>query len=81
MAKKTTTANNDREPMTTAVKQAIEQSGLTRYEICKQSGVTQAALSRFMNGVAGLSLATLDRLAPVLGLRIVVDRPKRRRAS
>lgn len=69
-------AENDREPLTAAVRAAIEQSGLSRYEVAKRSGVNEAALSRFMNGAAGLSLATLDRLAPVLGLRIVVDRPK-----
>lgn len=78
MAKRATKATSDREPMTTAVRLAIEQSELSRYEIAKRSGVTEAALSRFMNEVAGLSLATLDRLAPVLGLRIVVERPKRR---
>jgi transcriptional regulator with XRE-family HTH domain len=65
------------DPMTAAVRQAIEKSGLTRYEIAKLSGVTEASLSRFANGQRGLNLASLDRLAPVLGLRIEIDQPKR----
>ncbi len=60
-------------PISDAVRRAIEQSGLTRYEVSKVSGVQQASLSRFMTGERGLTTSTLDELAPVLGLRLVVD--------
>jgi transcriptional regulator with XRE-family HTH domain len=58
----------------------IADCGITRYELSKLTGVQQAALSRFMAGHVGLTLATLDRLAPVLGLKIVTTpqpRPKK----
>ena len=58
--------------ITEAVRRAIEESGLSRYAIAKASGVTQAALSRFVAGKRGLTTDTLDRLADVLGLEIVV---------
>jgi transcriptional regulator with XRE-family HTH domain len=53
------------------IRQVIESSGLSRYEICKQAGIDQAAMSRFMSGERGLSTSTLDKLADVLGLEIV----------
>lgn len=63
--------------MNDQVKQAVEQSGLTRYRICKLSGVSQGMLSRFMNGYTDMTLATLDRIAPVIGVSLVVRKPKR----
>lgn len=59
------------------VRQAIEQSGLSRYEISRISGVDQAILSRFMHGTCGLSTTSLDKLGPVLKLRIIVDPPSK----
>jgi len=53
------------------VRHEIKQSGLTRYEIAKQSGVEQSALSRFVSGERGLSTSSLDKLAAVLDLEIV----------
>jgi transcriptional regulator with XRE-family HTH domain len=55
---------------------AIQKSGLTRYEISKQSGVDQAALSRFVNGKQSLTLDKVDKLADVLGLKLVSNPPK-----
>ena len=61
------------------VKQAIDDSGLTRYRIAKDTGIDEAALSKFYNGQRGITTDTLDRLGEYLGLRIVVDRrPKRK---
>ena len=61
------------------VHRAILTSGLTRYRISQESGVEQAALSRFMAGKTSLTLTTLDRMADVLGLDLVVRKPKRKR--
>jgi len=59
------------------MRRAILESGLSRYRIAKESGVDHAALSRFMAGKVGLSLASLDRMADVLGLDLVARGPSR----
>jgi len=46
---------------------------MTRYELAQKSGVAEAVLSRFMAGKRGMTTDTLDRLAPVLGLRITAN--------
>jgi transcriptional regulator with XRE-family HTH domain len=53
------------------VRAAVDASGMSRYRICQEIGLTQGAMSRFMSGKGGLSLAMLDRLAALLGLEIV----------
>ena len=53
------------------IRQAVEASGLSRYRICKDAGIDQAAFSRFMAGKVGLSMPTVDALADVLGLDVV----------
>jgi transcriptional regulator with XRE-family HTH domain len=58
------------------LKDAISNSGLSRYALSCASGVEQSALSRFMSGERGLSLESAARLADVLGLEM---RPKRSR--
>jgi transcriptional regulator with XRE-family HTH domain len=55
------------------IRDAITASKLSRYRICADIGLSQAAMSRFMNGKGGLSLETVDRLADLLKLRVVVE--------
>jgi transcriptional regulator with XRE-family HTH domain len=50
----------------------ILSCGTSRYALARQVGVSESALSRFMAGKQGLTLATLDKLADVLGIEIVV---------
>ena len=38
----------------------IIKSGVSRYEISKQTGVSQAALSRFVLGHRGISVKAMD---------------------
>lgn len=52
---------------------AAGERGVTRYRISKETGVEQAALSRFVRGRQGLDLSSVDRLATYLGLRLVAD--------
>ena len=59
-----------RQTFSDEIRRAIEESGMSRYEICKRMGLDQAAMSRFMSGQAGMGLKTLDRLAAVLDLHI-----------
>ena len=64
--------------MTEQLRQAIEQSGQTRYAIWRATGIDQAQLSRFMVGERGLSLDAVDRLCAHLGLELqLVHKAKR----
>jgi len=60
--------------MTDQIRQAIDDSGLTRYRIALDTGIDESALAKFYNGHRGLSLDNVDRLFEYLGLRIVLDR-------
>jgi transcriptional regulator with XRE-family HTH domain len=57
------------------IRQAVDASGLSRYRICKELGIGEATMSRFMSGQGGLSMATLDVLADLLNLRVVTREP------
>ena len=59
------------------VRRAVDESGMSRYAICKAIGLEQATMSRFMAGKGGLLMTKLDELAELLDLYIVI-RPKRR---
>ena len=51
-----------------ALKQVIEQSGLSLLKISKGSGIEFASLSRFMSGERSLRLDKADELASFLGI-------------
>jgi transcriptional regulator with XRE-family HTH domain len=55
------------------LRDAIEQSGLTRYRIAKDSGIPESNLRRFIRGEMSIRLDKADRLAAYLGLRLVPD--------
>jgi hypothetical protein len=57
--------------LTDQLRQAIDDSGLTRYRISMETGIDQAVLSKFCLGQRGLSMESLDTLGKFLGLRIV----------
>jgi transcriptional regulator with XRE-family HTH domain len=63
---------------TDEIRRAIEESDLSRYRICKEIGIAQSLMSRFMSGRGGLSLDTLDRLAGLLDLHLAGNRPKKK---
>ncbi len=60
----------ERKRFSDQIRDAVNASGMSRYAICKAIGFSQAAMSRFMNGHAGVSLEILDKLAEVIGLEI-----------
>ena len=60
--------------MTDQVRQAIDNSGLSRYRIAQDTGIDESTLGKFFHGTRGLSLDNLDLLCKYLGLRIVMDR-------
>jgi transcriptional regulator with XRE-family HTH domain len=53
------------------IREAISACGTTRYALAKKVGIPESALSRFMAGKQGLTLATLDKLSDILGLEII----------
>lgn len=57
------------------IRAAVDGSGLSRYRIAKEIRVGEATMSRFMSRKGGLSMASLDRLAELLNLEILI-RPK-----
>ena len=63
--------------MSEQLRQAINTSQFSRYRISKETGVSQAALSRFMSGERSLTLDTVDVLADFLGLELVSKRKGR----
>jgi hypothetical protein len=53
------------------VRQAIKESGHTRYAISKATGIDQGQLSKLIHGQCGLGLDALERLAEFLGWEII----------
>jgi transcriptional regulator with XRE-family HTH domain len=64
------------EKFSNALRQAIVDSGMTRYRLAQRSGLTEPALSRFVRSKRKLSLDSVDRLMETLELEI---RPRRRK--
>lgn len=54
------------------LRQAILSSELSRYEMAKTIGVSEALLARFVRGTVGLSLRTADKLGHLLQLELRV---------
>ena len=61
------------------LRREVDASGLSRYRICRELGLAESTLSRFMSGERGLTMKCLDRLAALLDLHVVVGkRPKKK---
>ncbi len=56
---------------------AIEQSGQSRYEISRQTGVDQSVLHKIVNG-GGCSVQTLEILCEYLELELVQKKRKKK---
>jgi len=59
------------------IRRAIAESGVSRYEISKRTGIEQSVLSRFMNGRVGFTLETLDALADYLQFSLTSKGPRK----
>jgi transcriptional regulator with XRE-family HTH domain len=55
------------------LRQVIQDSGLSRYQICKLTGMDPSHLHRFVHGTGRLTNDTIDRIGDALRLRLVVD--------
>ena len=58
------------------IRDAIDDSGKSRYRISHESEIDESALAKFYNGHRGLSMDALDRLAVYLGIRVTLEPPK-----
>ena len=71
-----------REKLSDQIRRAVDGSGLSRYRICKEVGILQSVMSRFMNGQGMLSMERLDLLADLLDLNITTGkRPTTRKGK
>ena len=61
--------------MIETIRKAVEASEKTCYRLSKESGISEAALSRLMSGERGLNTDSLEKLADALELEIII-RPK-----
>jgi transcriptional regulator with XRE-family HTH domain len=53
-----------------ALRAAISTSPKSVYQICKEAGISQIIVSRFLSGERDIRLATADRLAKALGIAV-----------
>jgi predicted transcriptional regulator len=60
--------------VTDQIRQAIDDSGFTRYRIAQEAGITQTALSLFYHGKRGLSMNALNAIGEFLNLKIQLGR-------
>lgn len=60
--------------LTDQLRQAIDDSGLTRYRIAQETGISEATLALFYNRHRGLSMKALDALGEFLKLNITLGR-------
>ena len=60
--------------LTDQLRRAIDDSGLTRYQIAKATGIDESALAKFYNGRRGLSMDALNALGKFLQLTITLGR-------
>lgn len=68
-------------PISDVLAHAIRDSGLSLRELSRQAGIHSPSLVRFLRGERGLNLETADRVAKLLGLRLVQGRPKQKRTK
>ena len=67
-------------PFGDRLREAVLRSGKSRYRISRETGITESQLSRFVNGNAGLNLASIDKLCACIGARLAVAKPVKRTA-
>ena len=60
-------------PLSDQLRDLIEKSELSRYEIAKQSGVDASQLHRFVYGEGRLTTDSLDKIGLVLGLMLTEE--------
>ena len=58
------------------IRKAILTANISRYRIARETGLQEAALSRFVNRKRGLSSKSIDLLADYFGYKLVKTKGK-----
>ena len=58
---------------TDQIRTALAECGTSRYRIAREAGISEGQMCRFLAG-AGLSMASLDKLAEYLGLEVTISK-------
>jgi hypothetical protein len=58
------------------LRQAITDSDLSHYAICKACGINAGNFSKFMAGKIGLSIEKIDSVSALIGLTVILDLKK-----
>jgi transcriptional regulator with XRE-family HTH domain len=62
-----------RRSLSASLKKAMKHSSKTSYQLAKEAGVSPIVVSRFLSGKRDIRLTTADRLAHVLGLKLMAS--------
>jgi DNA-binding phage protein len=62
--------NPAKNSLTEMLKLSLRSSGRSFYQIAKESGVSPIVITRFLAGKRDIRMATADKLANVLGLKL-----------
>ena len=62
-------------PVSEQLRAAVLNADVSRYRMSKDLGISEAALSRFVNGAMGLSLSSIDKVSEYLGLEVTQRKP------
>ncbi len=65
MAKKTRTSD-----LAARIRKAFNASGLSRFELARQAGISYAIVHRFMGTDRDITIGTASKLCDVLGLKL-----------
>ena len=66
------------ETLSARLRREIENCGRSRYVLSRESGVSQAALCKFMHGQS-LRIESVDKLLIALGLQVTKTKPTNQR--
>lgn len=67
--------------ITETLRQAVQEGKKSRYALWRETGIEQAVLCRFAAGTRGLSIETIEKLAPALGFEIVLQKKNKKRKA
>jgi len=61
------------------LRRAMKRCGKSRYAISKETGIEQSTLSRFANGLSGLSVENVEKVCQSIGAKVTITIRKPRK--